>query len=115
MQSISDYNHAKRSHPKDTAKMEEARSTIVDFTESLLKQTTQFKASSKSLQQNIDKFEQDTYSNWASLNARLEEIKRRLDQDEREHLETVIKGLQTTSMYQRWEYDNGMQYLKVIN
>jgi len=109
LQSITDYNLAKRKKPQDTAKMEESKSSIADFVQELLGYTSKLQEASKDLQDSLDHFDGDTYNHWASLNARLEDVKRRLDKDERQHLEGVIKTLQEASLIQRWGYDNGIK------
>jgi hypothetical protein len=112
MQCITDYNLAKRKNPQDNAKMEESKSAIADLAQELLGHTSKLQKGSKDLQHRVDHFDSDTYNNWASLNARLEDIKRRLDKDERQHLEDVVKTLQMASLLQRWGYDNGINSIE---
>lgn len=115
MQSITEYNYANRMDPPDTAMMNEVKSDILDFTRVLLERTKLLQTKSKELQHSLDGFDNDTYDNWASLNARLEDIKRRLNKDEREHLETAIKGPQPVSLRRRWEYNNSREAPEAID
>ncbi|KAJ5592212.1 hypothetical protein N7537_009116 [Penicillium hordei] len=103
MQSLNDYNTAKKKSPPDTGKMKEAAEAIVEFTEDLLTRTAELVASGKALILAVDEFNSSIYSMWASLNSTLEDIKRRLDPVEVRNL-SIINGLQKTSSDQRVEY-----------
>lgn len=106
MESLNDYNHTKKKNPPNTAKMNEAKEGIVEFSQALLEKTTKLVASCKNLRITVDKFSSGTYKTWALLNAKLIDIKQRLSPVEVKHLPT-IKGLQKTSSDQLVEYHYG--------
>lgn len=108
MKSISDYNDAKKTSPADAAKMKEAKKTIADFAKDLLSTVNDLKGDSKKLHEDIGQFQTVAYSSWASLNAKSNDIKRRLDKADAKHLDTTINALQDASLNQRLEYDIGM-------
>ncbi|KAJ5747876.1 uncharacterized protein N7511_009572 [Penicillium nucicola] len=103
MQSLNDYNTAKKRSPPDTGKMKEAAEAVVEFTEDLVPRTANLVTSGKTLITAVDGFGTNIYSMWASLNSTLEDIKRRLDPVEVRNL-SIIDGLQKTSLDQRVEY-----------
>jgi hypothetical protein len=108
IKALASYNTAKKKGPPDTATMDKEKDSIVVFSQDLLKRTAGLLDNCQSLQTAVDKFSSVTYDNWAALNARLEDIRRRLDPLEVKHLGGVIKDLQKTSWEQRVEYTNGM-------
>ncbi|GFF40812.1 hypothetical protein IFM46972_06338 [Aspergillus udagawae] len=106
IKALADYNTAKKKSPPDTATMDKEKEAIVAFSQDLLKRTTGLLDNCQSLQMAVDKFSSVTYDKWAALNARLEDIRRRLDPLDVKHLGGVIKDLQKTSWDQRVEYTN---------
>jgi hypothetical protein len=108
IKSLTDYNAAKKQSPPDTATMDKEKRAIVAFSNMLLEMSTKIVESCDHLTTTVDQFSSAAYDNWAALNARLEDIRRRLDPLEVKHLGSVIKDLQTTSWDQRMEYNNGM-------
>ena len=93
--------------------MEEMKKAIVDYTGELVSSIDHLKTNTKKLQSDVDQFKTKTYQQWASLNAKRDDIKRRLDKPDLQHLETTIKDLQHTSLNQHLEYDNSTEYVNL--
>jgi hypothetical protein len=107
MEQITFYNQAKAKHPADSKKMEEAKDTIIQASNSLLSRAHQLQKDSASLRVQLDDFRSSTFEQWASMNAHLEDLRRKLSESELRYLESVIKQLQLASSQQSLEYDNG--------
>jgi len=120
IKALANYNTAKKENPPDTATMDKEKDAIIVFSQDLLKRTAGLLDNCQSLQMAVDKFSSVTYDKWAALNAGLEDIRRRLDPLEVNHLGSVIKDLQKASWDQRVEYTSGMSAMpleptKLIN
>lgn len=91
--------------------MEEAKKSLQGACASLITRAAELQNTSNDLRTQVEDFRTATFQHAGSLNALLEDARRKLSQSEASRLENVIKELQMASLHQRSEFTNGMDIL----
>ncbi|KAF3482827.1 uncharacterized protein GIQ15_02151 [Arthroderma uncinatum] len=104
MQSINDYHTAKHKSPPDQAAMAEAKASIQEFAEMLVKHTAQQESGYGKVSKGINDFGSIVQKHQEALHGNLAAMKKLLDPPEQRHLELTVESLQQVLSHQGEEY-----------